>query len=124
MKRSWIGFGILLALLALCLTVGCCLDRFQEPLTRQLDQAATFAREECWPQAQTLAEEAKYTWEQCRGAIACVADHTPMEEIDGLFAQLSSYAEDPAEYAATCAALSRKLEAMADAHRLSLWSFF
>ena len=124
MKRSWIGFGILLALLALCLAVGCCLDRFQDPLTRQLDQAAAFSREDCWPQARALAEEAQSTWDRCRGAIACVADHTPMEEIDDLFAQLPSYAGEPAEYAATCAALSRKLRAVADAHRLSLWSFF
>lgn len=124
MKRSWIGFGILLALLALCLTVGCWLDRLQAPLTRQLDQAATFAREDCWPQAQTLAAEAQKTWEQCRSAIACVADHTPMEEIDDLFARLSCYAEDPAEYSAACATLARKLKAVADAHRLSFRSFF
>ena len=124
MKRSWIGFGILLALLALCLAVGCCLDRFQEPLTRQLDQAAIFVRQDCWPQARTLAQEVQGTWEQCRGAIACVADHTPMEEIDDLFAQLSFYEGDPAEYAAACAALSQKLGAISDAHRLSLWSFF
>lgn len=123
MKRSWIGCGMLVALLALCLVTGCCLDRFQSPLTRQLNQAADFARQEEWPQAKELAENAKDSWQRCRGKIACVADHTPMEEIDELFSQLSCYDGDKAEYAAICASLAQRLQAVADAHRLSFWSF-
>lgn len=124
MKRSWIGFGILLLLLALCLAVGCWLDRLQEPLTRELAQAAVFARQEAWPQATALAENAQSSWTRYRGRVACVADHTPMEEIDELFAQLSCYHGDKEEYAAICASLSQRIQAVADAHCLTWWSFF
>lgn len=124
MKRSWIGCGMLLILLVLSLVTGCCLDRFQSPLTRQLQQAADFARQEEWTQAKTLAENTKENWQRCREKIACVADHTPMEEIDELFARLSCYDGDKEEYAAICACLSQRIRAVADAHKLSWWSFF
>lgn len=122
MKRSWIGCGMLLILLALCLAAGYLLDRFQSPLTRELSQAAAFAQEEEWPQAKALAESAQTSWNRCRKRIACVADHTPMEEIDALFAQLSCYWGEQTEYAATCVALAQRIRAVADAHSLSWWS--
>lgn len=123
MKRSWIGLGILLALLALCLITGRALDTFQAPLSQNLLRAASCAQEERWPQAQALAAAAQEDWNRSRGKIACVADHTPMEEIDELFARLSHYTGEKEEYAATCAALRQKLRAIAQAHSLTWWSF-
>ena len=48
----------------------------------------------------------------------------PMEDIDSLFARLSAYAaqEETAEYAAACRELARRVEAVADAHRLTWWN--
>lgn len=124
MKRSWIGFGILLALLLLCLLTAWAMDHLQSPIARQLDQAAAFAQEGQWEQAKTLAESAQTRWKQVRGLTACVADHTPMEEIDSLLAGLSCYGEEElADFGAACAGLSQKVQAMADAHCLNWWSF-
>lgn len=123
MKRSWIGCGMLLVLLVLCLVTALCLDRFQAPLTRELRQAAAFARQEEWPQARALAENAGDSWQRCRRRVACVADQTPMEEIDELFVRLSCHDGDREEYAAICVALAQRICAVADAHRLSWWSF-
>ena len=81
MKRSWIGFALLLVLLAGGI-------------------AATWG--------------------------TCFADHTPMEEIDALFAQVEVYAaaREETDFAAGCAALSRKVEAMGLAHGASWWNLF
>lgn len=124
MKRSWIGCGMLLVLLALCLVTGYCLDRLQGPLTQELKQAAALALAEEWPQAKALAENAQSSWNRCRKRVACVTDHTPMEEIDELFAQLSCYDGDREEYAALCVSLAQGLQAIAAAHSLTWWSFF
>ena len=50
--------------------------------------------------------------------------HTPMEEIDALFAQVEVYAaaREEAEFAAGCAELSRRMEAMANAHGAQWWN--
>lgn len=125
MKRSWIGLGILAALLVICLGVGCLMCRGQMPIAWGLSQAAEFGADQDWEKALPLFQDAKTRWERNRHWVACVADHTPMEEIDALFAQLSQYAiaRDEEEFAAGCAALAKKAEAMADAHGLSVWGF-
>lgn len=123
MKRSWIGFGILMGVLLLSLAAGCLMGRVHQPIAQNLRQAADFGEEEDWEKALPLFGEARCRWEKNRHWVACVADHTPMEDIDDLFAQLQRYAawEDAEEFTAGCAALSQKITAMADAHMLSLW---
>lgn len=125
MKRSWIGLGILAVLLVICLGVGCLMCRGQMPIARGLSQAAAFGANQDWEKALPLFQDAKTCWERNRHWVACVADHTPMEEIDSLFAQLSRYAsgENREEFVPGCAALVTKIEAMADAHGLSMWGF-
>ena len=123
MKRSWIGLGILAVLLVLCLSVSCFLSRSQDPIARALAQAGEFAGQGDWEKALPLFALAQGQWMRWRKGVACVADHTPMEEIDSLFAQLSRYAagENREEFVPGCAALVTKIEAMADAHGLSVW---
>lgn len=126
MKRSWIGGGILAVLLVVSLLTGWGMSRLHAPIARELDQAAVWAQKNDWPQALALAQSARDRWDRGRDLAACVADHTPMEEIDNLFAQLSQYAQgdERTEFATTCAELACRTRAMAQAHGLTWWSFF
>ena len=93
MKRSWIGFVLLLVLLAGGIAATWGMAKCHEPIARDLENAA---------------------------------NHTPMEEIDALFAEVEVYAaaREETDFAAGCAALSRKMEAMGQAHGASWWNLF
>ena len=134
MKRSWIGFALLLVLLAggIAATVG--MEKCHEPIARDLANAAEQTVNGDWEQAQAHLLRAKSAWGSTRKFAACFADHTPMEEvsaelaameeIDALFAQVEVYAaaREEAEFAAGCAELSRRMEAMANAHGAQWWN--
>ena len=125
MKRSWIGFGLLLVLLVIGLLVTWGMDRLHDPIARELEQAASHGLKEDWSKAIPAAADAKTRWEKGCHFAACFADHTPMEEIDALFAQMEIYAaaEENTDFAAACAELARKVEAMGEAHGLKWWNF-
>ena len=125
MKRSWIGLGILLALLLISVLTWWAMARLQQPIARELEQAAVFSQEGDWEKALLLANRARTRWARSRCLTACVADHTPMEEMDTLFAQLEAYgqAREQADFAAVCRGLAKKAEAMGDAHGLTVWNF-
>ena len=122
MNRGLLGFCILLAFLVLGLWSAKAMTDFHEPISTQLEQAAQMALTGDFQQATQTARQAKDQWDTHWGRVALLADHTPMDEIDGLFAQLKALEspEDGVHYAATCAQLSKLVEAMAEAHRLSL----
>ena len=124
MKRSWFGLALLLALLAGALLVTWTMDRIHEPIARELELAGTCALAGQWHRAETLAEDAEARWEKGAHFRGCFADHTPMEEIDGLFARLLEYCreEDTGEFAAGCRELSRLVKAMTDAHKPNWWN--
>lgn len=124
MKRGWFGAALLLTLLALGIGSSMLMGKFHQPLADSLEQACTYALEENWKKAEETAEKAQETWQKMWHFSATLSDHAPMEEIDSLFAQLAAYraAEDSLGFAAACAALSRQLEAMGDAHELSWWN--
>lgn len=126
MKRSWIGFALLLVLLAGGLAVTWSMEKCHEPIARDLDSAAVRVQAGDWAEAETLMLRARNAWGDSRKLTACFADHTPMEEIDALFARLEVYAaaRENADFAAGCAELSRKVEAMGEAHGLMWWNFF
>ena len=124
MKRGWFGVGLLAVLLALGIFSSVAMGLFHEPVADVLERASDYALEENWDQARRLSGRAEDTWEELWHFSASFADHSPMEEIDSLFAQLEIYekARDPVAFAAVCASLSRQLEAMSDAHELSWWN--
>lgn len=124
MKRLWIGVALLVTVLAVGIGLTVAFDRLHRPMSEQLELASAYALEEDWDKAVTLAREAKAAWEKCRCFTAAVADHEPLEEIDGLFAQLEVWEKirEPEEYAATCAQLARLAEAMADSQQVTWWS--
>lgn len=124
MKRGAIGLGLLVALLAGGLLITWGMGRCHDPIARQLEQAADCALAGQWSRAEELTEQARACWKKNWSFSAAFADHEPMEDIDGMFARLEVYAKarEDVEYAAACAELSRRMEAMGDAHELSWWN--
>ena len=125
MKRTGLGFFLLLTMLLAGLLSSQSIAQRNEPISLQLTQAVQATRAGQWDQAVSLAGEARRAWEENWHFCACFADHEPMEDIDGLFAQLEVYQnmEDPVSFAAVCGQLSKKIQAMGDAHGLNWWNF-
>ena len=124
MKRCWFGAGLLIVLLAASLGVTLGMDKIHEPIAADLKQAAECAELGDWHNAEEFSRRAEDAWNKWEHFRACFADHTPMEEIDALFAQVEVYAaaREEAEFAAGCAELSRRMEAMANAHGAQWWN--
>ena len=126
MKRSWIGLILLLALLAGGTTATWGMRKCHDPIARDLASAAEQAVHGDWAQGEVLMLRARDAWGRSRRFSACFADHTPMEEIDAMFAQVEVYAAagEEADFAACCAALSKKVESMGQAHGATWWNVF
>ena len=124
MKRSWFGLGLLIVLLAASLLVTGYMERIHAPLAETVEQAARKAQEGDWGNANALAGKARACWEENWNVGAVFADHDPMEDINGLFAQLEAYAQakDALGFASVCGLLKTQLEAMADAHGFVWWN--
>lgn len=123
-KRFYWGLGILAVFLALGILTTLCLDQASEPISTQLEQAAEKALGGEWAESLRLAQEAKANWQDSWHRIAMVADHTPMDEIDSLFAQMDIHGQagDTVVFGGYCARLSELVEAVADAHRFNWWN--
>ena len=124
MKRFWIGVTLLAVLLVGGLLLRHRMDRVHLETSRLLQQAQTAALQKDWPQAQALAEEARQQWQRYRRFTAAFADHTPMDEIDGLFAELAIFSQEQEmpHFAATCTRLNHLASAMAESHMLHWWN--
>lgn len=97
------------------------MDRTHSDISRQIEDAAWLALTGDWEKARMAAAAAESRWKSHRNLSSLLADHTPMEEIESLFARIHicSAAREAEEFAASCGELSRKVEAMGEAHRLS-----
>lgn len=122
--REVTALSLLLVLLLGGLLLGWYLGQQHRELSRQLEDSAWLALSGQMENARKMAQEAKTVWEKEWKLRAAFGDHTPMEEIDDLFAELTIYgaAGDRTEFASTCAALASRVEAMGNAHRLSWWN--
>lgn len=89
-----------------------------------LEQAGREAQQEEWDAAQTLFYRARRLWKDNYRFTAAFADHSPMEDVQALYAQLEVFAEarETPRFAALCAEAANRLEAMADAHLLAWWN--
>lgn len=125
MIRFRIGLVLLLGLLVLSFRVQDITASTEAPIAAALDAAADDAMEENWASAREAISIAQTRWQHSRSITSVLADHQPMEDIEALFAQLSACAEaeDPGTCASLCRELSRRILAMADAHRLSWQNF-
>ena len=120
-KRFYFGMGILLFFLILGLFVSWGMQEAVRPVTQQLQQAAEAAHSGETARAILLAQQARDLWDDRWGGMALAADHEPMDEIDGLFAQIVffAHARDGQQLGACCARVAELVEAMAEAHALS-----
>ena len=124
MKRSRIGFFLLVALLIGCIWVTVAMGRIHESLEARLLQSAQRAQEGNWESAAALFREAEEDWEQWAHFRACFADHTPAEEIDGEFVLLKTYcaAREDLAFAAGCRKLASQVAAVGEAHQPVWWN--
>ena len=115
------GIVLLLVLLAAGLLVSCVLGRQQERIAGILEDCAWMALSDQWSDARQTAAEARQQWEESWSLRAAVGDHTPMEQIDELFAQLniSAAAGERTGFAQDCAVLASRIRAVGNAQRLS-----
>lgn len=119
--REVMGLGILVVLLLAGIFSSWEMCTAHYAISRQVEDAAWFALSEDWEAARSAAAAAETRWEEHRDLSSLLADHTPMEQIDALFAHvdLCAAARDTTEFAASCGELSRYVKAMGDAHRLT-----
>lgn len=126
MKRSWIGFVLLLVLLAGSVVSAVAMVWIHEPMEEDLNQASRCALAGDWEKADRYFRKAQTQWKRWEHFRACFADHNPVEEIDGDFETLEVYCrtrEDVA-FAADCRELARKVAAVGEAHELVWWNVF
>ena len=125
MNRLWFGVGLLVLLLALSLWVTTAMLCVHKPIAESLEQASRQALSGDFPGGVATAQQAQRSWERHKHATASVADHAPMDEIDGLFAELEVYAQsqETVHFAAGCAQLAKLIHAMGEAHGLGWWNF-
>ena len=126
MKRSWIGFILLLVLLAGSILTTGIMTAMHEPIEADLLQAAECAILGDWDNAGRFFRQAEKTWDKGTHIRACFADHNPVEEIDGEFVLLKVYCAygDTVSFAGGCAQLARQVAAVGEAHELVWWNFF
>lgn len=119
--RELAGAVLLVGLLFFGLLTAWDMGRTHSDISRKIEDASWYALTEDWESARLAAESARSQWEDHRKLSSMLADHTPMEEIESLFARvyICSAARDTVEFAASCAELSQKLLAMGEAHRLT-----
>lgn len=124
MGRFCFGIGILVLFLVLGLWVSYAMNNVHQSIGETLDQAAVQALDGDLESGFLLAQQARSHWQAHWNSTASVADHAPMDEIDGLFAQLDAYrqSERPDDFAAYCARLSALVMAVGEAHSLTWWN--
>lgn len=124
MKRLVIGIIVLSFLLCSGVAVSLIFARAHAPVADLLQQAAHAAMEENWADAAACFTQAQARWQRFRDFTAAFADHAPMDEADGLFAQLEIYKaeENDSAFPALCARLAQLVEAVSDSHRLCWWT--
>ena len=121
MRRIWIGIGILVALLGIGMAAMEVMDRQLETVTQKLEQAS---ETENWDEGVSLAREAQTLWNEKWTLMGTLSDHSDMDSVDELFAQLEVYQRHRAQtdHAATCARLCEAIRDLKENHRINWWN--
>lgn len=124
MGRFWIGVGILVLFLVLGLWISWAMEEVHLGIADTLETAAEQALTGDLYGGMETARQAKASWEAHWHSSATVADHAPMDEIDGLLAQLECFSrgEQPVDFAACCTRVALLVRAMSEAHKLNWWN--
>lgn len=120
MKRSWFGAALLLFFLLSGLLITRAMGDIHDPISQDLITAGEYALTENWEMAEAFFQKARQSWEKNRLFRSCFADHNPVEEIESSLAQLEVYArmKEETAFAASCGEISRKIQAIGEAHGL------
>lgn len=121
MKQLWPGLLLLTLLLVAGIFSSLGVRWVQAPISSQLEQAAQAGFSQDWDQVEALSAAAQARWEAYRSALASIADHGPMEEIDGLFGELNIYkrAKDPVLFSSLCSRLSLLTRQIGESYALN-----
>lgn len=124
MKRIWLGLGILALFLSLGILSSIGMQKLHEPLAHNLEKAASAALSGDFSKGKEHAAKAKDQWDSQWNRSAVLADHTPMDEIDGYFARMEVYAQTDSavDFAACCQQLAKLITATAEAHTFTWWN--
>ena len=126
MVRFRIGVGILLVLLAIAIGTQVGMKAVQRPVKQALVEAMAAAELEDYAQAGEKTAEAYAQWRRFRTFCAALCDHEFMENVEGNLAMLTVWAneEEKADFCALCADTILRVEAIGNAHRLNVSTFF
>ena len=124
MKRICAGLTILTVLLSAAVAFSVLMERIHSPMAAALQEAAAAAEEGDWEAAEDLFRRAQDRWQQRKHFTAALADHSPMDDMEGLFAELEIYLrlQETPHFSATCCHLADLAEAMADNHAVNWWN--
>ena len=124
MKRSWIGFFLLVLLLVGSSLSAGYMAKNHAPIETDLLQAAQRAMEGNWEQADRLFLDAEEAWKRSGHLRSCFADHTPVEQIDADFALLKVFcgARETVSFSGGCLQLARQVAAVGEAHEMVWWN--
>ena len=124
MKRFWLGLAILTILLGLGIWSQLWMDSLHSPCAAILELAAQEALGENWSQAIAYAQQASARWTHNKRIVSSFADHTPMDEVDMLLAELHIYGRtrETPHFAACCTQLAAMMEAISQAHAFNWWN--
>lgn len=119
-----IGIFILVFFLAVGLFSAVAIEKACSPISGLLEQAGNVSAQGDSQSAAMLVHSARLQWQKNWHRIALLADHSPMDEIDGLFAQTMAYADtkNPQELSANCRRLASLIDAVSEAHSLTWWN--
>ena len=124
-KRFWLGIILLVLILGLGFGVSAAMTNIHAQASAEFEEAAELSLRGDFSAAVEKAQAAYRTWTDTRKFTASVADHSPMDDVERLFAEMEIYAktQEKPHFAACCQQLSILLQTMYDAHRLTWWNF-
>lgn len=122
--RELAGPAILALLLLMGVLFAWYLNRQHTVMAEAMEDSSWMALSGQWENAGELAMSVRRDWEKGWRLRAVMTDHSPMEEIDTLFRELTVYeaAGERTDFARTCAVLAEKLRSIASSGGFSWWN--
>ena len=122
--RELLGIAMLVILLLSGLLTAWYMDRVHSGICAQLRDSSWLALSGQWEKARDGAAAAREEWNNLWNFLAAFSNHNPMQEIDGLFEELTVCAGAGlrTEFARICATLASQVESLGDSQKLSWWN--
>ena len=122
--RSWLGIGLLAALLLFGFGAGYIIESFHSPTAQYLEKAAEAAQNDDGHRAAALLKRAEDRWQRYRHRTAALTDHNPMDQIEDLFAETGTLAQlgQWQTVAARCRQLAAAVDSVCQDQQLTWWN--